>query len=93
MADIMTDIENPKFRTVKYCKHGTLTENVNFKTGERFWVFEGPYETNQFDGGSLIDVLDSLSEDGYELVTASNDEYILRTKEEIEEVQEYYEVD
>ena len=41
-------------------------------------------------GLDLFTLLDDLSIEGFELVTGHDGEYILRTKGDIEEVQEYY---
>lgn len=86
------DDNKSESRTVKYHKHGTLTKNINFKTSKPFWVFETAEEKTTFEGEEfdLITILDDLSVDGFELVTGSNDEYILRTKDEIEETREYF---
>lgn len=89
----MIDEDKPKFRTVKYRQHGLLTRNFHSKTGKEYWTFETFGLSCTHEDMDLINVLDALSEDGYELVTGHDGEYILRTKEEIEEVQEYYETD
>ena len=91
----MIDENTPKrFRTVKYRQHGLLTKNIHFKTHKEFWIFETSdlsYE-HECEGEDLdlITVLDTLSEDGFELVTGHDREYILRSKEELEYQQAYY---
>lgn len=83
------DEENKKTRTVKYHQHGILSKAFN--TEEETWVFENLSNNLEFQGGDLITVLDDLSKEGYELVcSSSDDEYILRTKVEIEETEEYW---
>lgn len=80
---------NKKNRTVKYHQHGILLKAFN--TEEETWIFETPGDHLEFQGGELITVLDDLSKEGYELVcSSSDDEYILRTKTEIEETIEYW---
>jgi len=87
--------DKPNFRTVKYRQHGLLTRNIHSKTHKEFWRFETPDLSSELEGEDLdlITVLDTLSEDGFELVTGHDGEYILRTKEEIEYEQEYYDSD
>lgn len=82
------DEENKKTRTVKYHQHGILSKAFNTK--EETWIFEAPGDHLEFEGGELSIVLDDLSKEGYELVCGSDDEYILRTKVEIEEIEEYW---
>ena len=91
----MIDEGTPEFRTVKYRKHGTLTKSTNHTNSEEFWVFETSERTNTYrkDEYALITILDELSIGGFELVTSHDGEYILRTKEEIEEVREFYDTD
>lgn len=86
------DDEKPQFRTVKYRQHGTLAKEFDFKTDEEFWRFETSDLTRDISGKDLglITILADLSTEGFELVTGHDGEYILRTKEEIEFVQEYY---
>jgi tRNA G26 N,N-dimethylase Trm1 len=90
--DDADDEKNKKTRTVNYHKHGILRKFVNHETDEEKWVFECQHETNEYSGGGfdLIDLLDDLSKEGYELVCSRDDEYILRTKVEIEEIEEYW---
>lgn len=81
-----------KTRTVRYHQHGILSKVVKAK--EETWIFEAPYVDHlEFQGGDLIMVLDDLSKEGYELVCGSDNEYILRTKNEIEETEEYWDED
>lgn len=86
------DEANKKTKTVKYHQHGTLSKVINIKTGDRSWVFEGPNgtDTYQGEGYELVDIFDELSQEGYELVCGSDDEYILRTKIEIEKTIDYW---
>jgi hypothetical protein len=94
MDNHVIDNEEPQFRTIKYHKHGILKKFMDYKSDKVNWVFEGPDITDTFHEFDLVDVLDELSINGYELVTSINDgEYILRTKDEVEEDQEYYEDD
>lgn len=85
--------ENKKERTVRYHQHGTLSKVHNKK--EETWIFETPGDHLEFQGGDLITVLDDLSKEGYELVCScgSDDEYILRTKIEIKETEEYWDTE
>jgi len=59
------------------------------------WVFDGPNGFNDYeDEFEFIEILDDLSKLGYELVCSiSNSEFILRTKNEIEEIEEYQDID
>jgi len=88
----MIDDDKPKFKTVKYRQHGILTKYISRKTGEDLWTFETSELSNEYggEGFDLVTILDTLSEEGFELVTGHDDEYILRTKKEIEYEQEYY---
>jgi hypothetical protein len=86
-----------KVRKVKYQQHGILKKEFYYRKGDRnigekYWVFEGSNGTNEYIGDEfdLIGILDDLSKEGYELVCGGNDEYILRTKNEIEETEEYW---
>lgn len=88
----MAETKNKQFRKVKYRQHGVLSKNFDFKTDKTSWVFETFDLTRDYEDFELIAVFDDLSMDGFELVCGSEDEYILRTKEDIEEKQEYYEI-
>ena len=83
--------EDKKYRTVKYHQHGILRKVFNYKTHIQSWVFEGPHETKGYKGDEfeLIGLLDELSKNGYELVCSSDEDYIVRTINEIEEIEEY----
>lgn len=86
--------ENKKSRTVKYHEHGILSKTFSKKTKEEIWIFEASKVHFTFEGATLIDIFDSLSEDGYELVCSNDDgDYILRTKSEVEYVQEYWDTE
>ncbi|SHH86303.1 hypothetical protein SAMN02746098_01596 [Desulfosporosinus lacus DSM 15449] len=89
---MVKDEDKPKFRTVKYRQHGLLTRNIHSKTHKEYWTFETSDLSSEHEGEDLdlITVLDTLSEDGFELVTGHDGEYVLRTKNEIEYEQEYY---
>jgi len=93
--DPMADFENKEFRTVNYRQHGILKMSLNLQTLRHGWVFEGPNEVNDYeDEFELIEILDDLSKLGYELVCSISDsEFILRTKNEIEEIEEYQDID
>jgi tRNA G26 N,N-dimethylase Trm1 len=88
----MIDEDKPKFKKVKYRQHGILAKHISIKTGENLWTFETSGISNEYsgEGFDLVTILDSLSEEGFELVTGHDDEYILRTKDEIEYEQEYF---
>jgi len=86
----MIDLEKPQFRTIKYHQHGILTKKFNFKTDEEFWSFETSGLSRDYEGEGITAILDDLSINGFELVAGYDDEYILRTKNEIEDIQEYY---
>lgn len=87
------DEENKKFRTVKYHQHGILSKTFNTKTKEEIWIFENSGNHFEYETTELIDILDNLSEEGYELVCSSDGDYVLRTKNEVEEVQEYWDME
>lgn len=59
------------------------------------WIFNCPDGSHEFIGeeAELIGILDDLSKEGYEVVRNSDDGYILRTKIEIEEVEEYWDTE
>ncbi|TGE36849.1 hypothetical protein E4K67_17260 [Desulfosporosinus fructosivorans] len=84
-----------KFQTVKSHKHGILKKSLDLQTDRHGWVFKGPNEINDYvDEFELIEILDDLSKLGYELICSiSNSEFILRTKNEIEEIEEYQDID
>ncbi|MGI1659591.1 MAG: hypothetical protein ACRKFN_11480 [Desulfitobacterium sp.] len=63
---------------------------MHFKTLKNYWVFESSEDIIEFEGDELVLILDDLSEQGFELVTGYDDEYILRSKEEVEEEREYF---
>ena len=87
--------ENKKTRIVKYHQHGILSKTFDFKTHEQGWLFEAQNETKEIKGEvDLVTLLDDLSKEGYELVCSSDgDEYILRTKVEIEENEDHWDID
>jgi len=87
------DEKSKKHRTVKYHEHGILSKTFNTKSKEETWIFEASSDHFEFEGGELIDILDSLSEDGYDLVCSSDGDYVLRTKNEVEYVQEYWDTE
>lgn len=76
--------------TVKYHQHGTLIKNLNHKKIDECWTFETSELSVEHEGIDLIDLLDDLSREGFELVSGHDGEYILRTKEEIEYEEEYH---
>ena len=90
-AEDILDEENKKLRTVKYHQHGILSRAFNTKV--ETWIFKTPGDHFEFEGGELIDVLDTLSQDGYELICGSDGEFILRTKNVVEEVEEYWDTE
>lgn len=89
--------ENKKYRTVRYHPHGILEKTFYLRGEDREpgWVFDCQNDVREFIGeeAELIDILDELSKEGYELICGSDDEYILRTKNEIEEIEEYWDTE
>ena len=86
--------EKAKYRTVKYHQHGILREAFNSKAKTQVWTFDCSDLTQEFEGGvNLVTLLDDLSKEGYELVCGSGDEYILRTKIEVEETEAYWDTE
>lgn len=81
-----------KYKNVKYRKHGVLKHMVT-REGKEVWVFETEEEIIDMSDYELIDVLNDLSMEGWELVCNMEDGkgYILRSKDEKEETFEYYE--
>lgn len=86
----MGEFERVEIRKVKYRQHAILYKWINNKTYKTSWIFETAKETRDYEEFDLITVLDDLSMDGFELVCGSDDEYVLRTKEDIEEEQEIF---
>jgi hypothetical protein len=76
-------------KTVRFRKHGRL-----FKRNDE-WIFEsGEIDVSFTSEMELVNVLDELSMDGYDLVCGDgSDNFILRSKGEFEEVEEWYEFD
>lgn len=84
--------ENKKHRTVKYHKHGILRKFFNLDK-EEIWAITIEGETLEFHDGDFIDILDDLSKDGYELICRCEEGFILRTKNKVEEIEEYWDID
>lgn len=82
--------EKPASLKVNYQKHGILKKSINYKTNKECWVFEGPETVDHFEEFNIVDILNELSIDGFELVTCYDGNFILRTKKDINEVQEFY---
>lgn len=80
-------------RKVRYQEHGILSKSSIYNNSifVDSWEFQSSNREIDFGDASIIDILDHLSEEGYELVCYSDEEgYILRSKDEIENLR-YYE--
>lgn len=72
---------------LRYKKHATLTKYTNHVTGEICWLFESEELTSNNIEMTIIEVLEDLSIEGWELVCPliEGDGYILRSTEYHEE--------
>jgi hypothetical protein len=77
---------------VKHHCHGILSVNRRPVTNTLIWIFKSSDTYKEYEGreSDFIYVLDDLSLEGYELVCHTEDnDYIFRTKKEIENTFEF----